>query len=503
MNSGKVILVGAGPGDAGLLTLRGAEAIGAAEVVVYDRLVSDEILDMLPRGAERIFVGKQSGNHAVPQDEINKILLKNALDGKLIVRLKGGDPFLFGRGGEELELLQQNGIAFEVVPGVTSAFAAPAYAGIPVTHRDFCSSVHVITGHARAGGELSIDFPALVKADGTLVFLMGVATMGEITGGLIAAGMAADMPAAIIENGTRPNQRVTLGTVSGIYALARDRGVKSPALLVVGRVCSLGERFDWFGNLPLKGRRIAVTRPRDRAGTLTNRLRALGAEVIAYPCIETEHIERNVPAETALRDIARYKWLALTSPSGVSSLCELLGGLNADARLLAPVKIAAVGSATSDALAEIGLRADFVPEKYSAAALARGLTERVPPAGRVLIFRAEEGAGDLTEILTDAKILYDDIAVYRTKYISEKSAAMAAALRGNELDLVCFTSASTVRGFAESLAAEGVSEKEFSQLTAACIGSATEAAARGRGFKTITAKNASIDELINVILEGK
>ncbi|MDR0862791.1 MAG: uroporphyrinogen-III C-methyltransferase [Oscillospiraceae bacterium] len=498
MGKGKVILVGAGPGDPGLLTLRGAEAIRSAEVVVYDRLVSDEILDMVPPNAERVFVGKRSGEHSVPQEQINELLLRYALDGKLVVRLKGGDPFLFGRGGEELELPQQNGVEFEVVPGITSAFAVPAYAGIPVTHRDFCSSVHVVTGHARAGGELSIDYSALVKTGGTLVFLMGVATMGEITGGLVAAGIAGDTPSAIIENGTRPNQRVTLGAVSDIYALAKEREVVSPALLVVGKVCALGKRFDWFGALPLRGKRIAVTRPRGSAGTLTDKLRALGAEVIAYPCIETEHIADNAAATGALNRISSYKWLALTSPEGVRSLAALLRELGADSRKLAPVKLAAVGAATAAELEKLGLTADFVPERYSAAALAEGLAKRIGRDERALIFRAEDGTEELRDVLGKSGVAHDDIAVYRTRCVSAKRDVMAAALRDKSLDYVCFTSASTVRGFAESLAGE-----DFSSVTAACIGSATAAAARGRGFRTLTARNATIDELVNVILEGK
>ena len=496
MNRGKVILVGAGPGDAGLLTLRGAAAIADADTVVYDRLVSDEILDLIPDSSERIFVGKESGLHAVPQEEINEILLRCALDGKLTVRLKGGDSFLFGRGGEELELLAAHGIPFEIVPGITSAFAAPAYAGIPVTHRDFCSSVHIITGHARENCELSIDFDALVKTKGTLVFLMSISTMDAITSGLIAAGIEPQMPAAVIENGTRPSQRVTLGTVSDITGLACKRAVKSPALLVVGKVCSLHKGFDWFGALPLKGRRIVVTRPRDRAGTLTARLRALGAESMSYPCIETRHIEHNTAAEKTLQSLNNYEWLALTSPQGVASLSQLLDTADLDARSLAAVKIAAIGSETAAALRKIGLRADYVPTEFNATALSNGLSRLVSNGKRVLIFRAAEGTPDLCEILWNNGIDYDDIAVYTTHFTSNKSEAVAAAIHRGEIDFVCFTSVSTVRGFTQSFS--GV---DFNGLKAVCIGASTEKEAKKHGFSTATPPNATLDGMINVLIQ--
>ena len=496
MNRGKVILVGAGPGGAELLTLRGAAAISEADVVVFDRLVSDEILDMIPETTECIFVGKESGNHPVPQRKINEILLKCALDGKITVRLKGGDSFLFGRGGEELELLAQYGIPFEVVPGITSAFAVPAYAGIPVTHRDFCSSVHIITGHSRSDGELSIDFDALVKTRGTLVFLMSIATMDAITSGLLAAGMERDMPAAVVENGARPSQRVTRGTIADICEIVQERNVKSPALLVVGRVCELHERFDWFGALPLKGRRIVVTRPRDRAGTLTARLKALGAEVLGYPCIETRFIEDNVTAEKALKSLNNYAWLAVTSPQGVMSLARLLETLKLDARSLAPVKIAAIGNETAAALKKLGLRADYVPEVYNAIALANGLSERVGSDSRVLILRAVGGTPELCEILRKNGIEYDDIAVYATHYVSEKSAGIAAAIRGGAVDYVCFTSVSTVCGFTGSL--KGV---DFTGLKAVCIGTATEKEALKYGFNTVTPTNATLDAMIDMMIK--
>ena len=280
---GKVILVGAGPGDPGLLTLKGQEALKKAEVVVYDRLVSPAILAMMPESAEKIDVGKEASHHKVPQWQINQILLDKALEGKTVVRLKGGDPFVFGRGGEELEGLAERGVAFEEVPGVTSAIAACAYAGIPVTHRDFCSSLHIITGHAKAGAELTIDFEALVRTRGTLVFLMGVTAMPKIVEGLLRAGMDPDTPAAMVESGTTPAQRRCDATLQTLPERAAAMGIHSPAIIVVGKVCALAKDFCWYDRLPLKGKRILVTRPRDRAGTLSEKLRALGADVTEYP----------------------------------------------------------------------------------------------------------------------------------------------------------------------------------------------------------------------------
>lgn len=251
---GNVILVGAGPGDPGLLTQKGRRALEQAQVVVYDRLVSPDILALIPPGAEKIDVGKESSHHLVPQEQINKILLDKAREGKRVVRLKGGDPFLFGRGGEELELLEENGIPYQVVPGVTSALSVPAYAGIPVTHRDFCSSVHIITGHARAGVRLQINYEALCRAGGTLVFLMGVTALPQICQGLLDAGMSPGMPAAVVERGTLPQQRKVVSTLEQLPQEAKQAQIKSPAVIVVGKVCGLSQRFDWFDRLPLKGR---------------------------------------------------------------------------------------------------------------------------------------------------------------------------------------------------------------------------------------------------------
>lgn len=500
MSRGKVYLVGAGPGDPGLLTIKGEKLLKSAQAVVYDRLVGGEILSLIPETAERINVGKIAGRHPIPQEEINRILLEKAQEGKRVVRLKGGDPFLFGRGGEELELLRENDIPFEVVPGITSAIAVPCYAGIPVTHRDCCSSLHIITGHAKKDGKLHIDFDALVRLKGTLVFLMSVSSMPYILQGLAGAGMGSSTPAAVVENGTLPDQRKIVATLGTLAKKAEDAGVKSPAVLLIGDVCNFHMAFDWFEHLPLHGKTVLVTRPQSRAGTLSEELAGLGARVIPYPCIETEEITDNNPAKDAILNVAAYSWLVFTSPAGAEALGHILEELELDARALAPVKIAAIGKATAEALHKIGLRADFVPDTYDAAHLAKGLCRYAPKGEKVLLLRAEIGTETLTEVLENAGIPFDDIPAYRTHYRSRNSKDVAKLLNRGVVDYVTFTSASTVTGFVQSL--EGV---DFTKVRGVCIGASTEAAAKQYGIQTICAEKAEISALIDAILkeEGK
>ena len=491
---GKVTLVGAGPGDPGLLTRKGLEALRKAEVVVYDRLVSPAILAMMPEKAEHIDVGKQASRHPVPQDQINQILLDKALEGKNVVRLKGGDPFLFGRGGEELELLAQHGVSFEEVPGITSAISAPAYGGIPVTHRDCCSSLHIVTGHQRAGKELDIDFEALVRTKGTLVFLMGVSALPQICKGLLDAGMEPHMPAAVVERGTTPAQRRISATLGTLPAVAEKAQVESPAVIVVGKVCALAEDFDWFDKLPLKGRRVVVTRPRERAGTLSARLRALGADVWEYPCIATVPLDPCPEVDRAMEGLSDYEWLVLTSPAGVEALWQWLEGHGKDARALGGVKLAAIGPGTARALAAHGLKADYVPEVYDAAHLGAGL----PATGRVLALRAEESSPALTEGLARRNIACDDVASYRTVYENPRSQQLREAVEETEGLLVTFTSASTVKGFVSSVGEDA----NFSRMVGMCIGAQTAAEAQKYGIPVRVAREATMDALTDMIVEG-
>ena len=487
---GKVILVGAGPGDPGLLTEKGKKAIAQAEVVVYDRLVSPAILSLMPESAEQIDVGKEASHHKVPQHQINQILLEKAQAGKRVVRLKGGDPFLFGRGGEELERLSEAGIPFEVVPGVTSALSVPAYAGIPVTHRDFCSSLHIITGHAKAGAKLTIDFEALKRTGGTLVFLMGVTALPAICQGLLDAGMEAEMPAAVIERGTTPRQRKLISTL-GALPQAAEAKIESPAIIVVGKVCTLSEKFDWFDALPLKGREIVVTRPRERMGALSEKLRALGAAVTEYPCIETVERAENPALDQAMDHLAQYRYLVFTSPAGPEIFMKRLLARGRDARALAGLKIAAIGPKTAHVLMRFGLKADLVPAVYDSDHLAEAMAE---VAGPVLLCRASRGSDALPKIFSAKGIPFDDIPCYDTRYETPDAATILPLLARDTL--VTFTSASTVEGFVKSLR-----DVDLSHVLGVCIGEKTAEKARGYGIAVRVAREATIESLINCIKE--
>ena len=486
---GNVILVGAGPGDPGLLTEKGRQALEQAQVVVYDRLVSPEILALIPPPAERINVGKEAGHHPVPQERINEILLEKAREGKRVVRLKGGDPFLFGRGGEELELLCQNKIPFQVVPGVTSALAAPAYAGIPVTHRDFCSSVHIVTGHAKAGAPLRIDFEALCRTGGTLVFLMGLGTLPRICHGLLEAGMDPETPAAVVEQGTLPRQRKVISTLTELPSEATAARIQSPAVIVVGKVCSLSDKFDWFDALPLKGKDIIVTRPADRSGTLCQSLRALGASVTAYPCIRTVPREDCPQLEEAIAGLDRFRWLVFTSPAGPEIFFRRLRKSGRDARALAGLKLAAIGPKTAAQLERFGLQADLVPEVFDSAHLAQAMGK---VDGPVLLCRASQGSDALPEIFTKSGIPFRDIPCYDTVYEAPEDAPVGELLKRKVL--VTFTSASTVRGFVESLPGA-----DLSNVLGCCIGPQTAEEAKKYGIAVTVAREATMESLLECI----
>lgn len=493
--AGKVTLVGAGPGDPGLMTVKGLRALRDAEVVVYDRLVSPAVLALIPAGARRIDVGKQAGRHPVPQHRINQILLEEARAGHSVVRLKGGDPFVFGRGGEELETLAQAGAAFEEVPGVTSAVAAAAYAGIPVTHRGCASSLHIITGHAREGAALDIDFEALVRAGGTLVFLMGVTALPVIVRELLAAGMDGRTPAAMVENGTLPSQRRCGAALEDLPARAAEMGIHSPALIIVGEVCALAQRLCWFEGLPLRGKRVLVTRPEDRAGTLSEKLRALGADVTEFPCIRTEAILPCPAMESALERLGAGMWLGFTSAAGVEAFWTCLRGMGRDARTLGGVKLAVVGPAAGKALEACGLAADLIPEVYDAAHMGAALAKEA--AGKVLLLRAEEGSPALTDALAAAGADFEDIPVYRTLYGNPCSARLREELEAGEFDYVTFTSASTVKGFVAAVGADA----DFRRVVGLCIGEQTAGEARKYGIPVRVAEKAAIDALVKLAEE--
>ena len=502
---GKVWLAGAGPGDAGLLSVKAAELIGKADVIVYDALISAELLSMIPNHTEAIYVGKHAGNHPVPQEEINQILVQEAKKGRKVLRLKGGDPFVFGRGGEELETLAREKIPFEVVPGITSSVAVPAYAGIPVTHRDFTSSFHVITGHARKDGTLNIDFDALVRLKGTLVFLMSVSSMEQILRGLMDAGMRPDMPAAVLEKGTTAGQRRVVATVGTLKGESERAGVRTPAIILVGKVCSLSEKLHWAEDRPLGGKQFLLTRPRRNMSSLAGRLKCLGAQVIEMPAIRTEPISPNDLLRRALTrfsEVCEGRWLIFTSPIGVSVFFDALKEMQMDLRSVlggrSGVKIGAIGSATAEALGGYGLIPDIVPEIYSALELGRAVAAHSDKGEYVLIVRAEEGSEDLAPPLEERGLVVNDIPLYRTEYEVNPilREAVVRMIDNGEIDAVTFTSRSTVRGFVR-----GMGEINYSKISAVCIGEQTARAAKEYGMRVEIAEKASMDAMVEKIME--
>ncbi len=473
-----------------LLTIKGKEILQKAQVVVYDRLVGAGILALIPEEAEVIDVGKRAGNHTMPQEEINRLLLEKAQEGKQVVRLKGGDPFLFGRGGEELELLTEHEISFEIVPGITSAISVPAYNGIPVTHRDYTSSLHIITGHKKRGEKLEIDFEALVRLQGTLVFLMGISALSDICQGLVNAGMEKDMPAAVLQQGTTARQKKIIADVSTLPEEAEKQGVETPAIIVVGKVCALGNKFAWYENKPLFGSRILVTRPKERSGTLSQKLREAGAEVVEIPTIKTVPIEENHRFIEELSHLKEYQYLVFTSPAGVKVFFETLKHHNMDIRSIREAKLAAVGPGTRKEIKERGLCCDLVPEIYDGEHLGILLGEHAKSSERILIARAEQGSRQLVEEIakrTEARIT--DLPIYKTVYETHP-------FETGSFDMAVFTSASTVKGFVQS-----VKHLDMKQVQAVCIGQQTERAAKEQGMQTITARQATIDSLVECCIQ--
>ena len=498
MAAGKVWLVGAGPGDIGLFTLKGAAVLQQADVVVYDSLVGEGVLAKIPEHARLINVGKRANHHTMVQEDINKVLLEEAEKGNKVVRLKGGDPFLFGRGGEELELLSENGIPYEIVPGVTSPISVPAYNGIPVTHRDFCSSLHIITGHKRAGQEYDIDFKALTRTKGTLVFLMGIAALEDICKGLLTGGMDPDMPAAVLQKGTTAGQKRVVATVGTLKEEVDRQGIETPAIIVVGKVCSLADKFAWYEKLPLAGWKVLVTRPRQHISKTADFLRQKGAEVLELPSICTVPVEDNSRLYEAFEKLDTYQWIIFTSPAGVEIFFDEMDRKEMDVRSLGQAKIAVIGEGTKKKLKEHHLLADFVPSVYDGDTLGAELAKELQGNEKILIPRAEAGNKKLTELLEQTGAKVDDIATYTTCYEKSRLIDEKKELETGSVDCVVFTSASTVKGFVE-----GTQGLDYTKVKAACIGKQTKSAADAYGMQTRMAKKATIESLIELVEEMK
>ncbi len=479
---GTVYIVGAGPGDEGLITVRGVEALERADVVVYDYLASPRLLDHCRAECERLYVGKVGSEHTLPQTEINELLVHRALGGQTVVRLKGGDPFVFGRGGEEALALARRGIPFVIVPGITAALAAAAYAGIPLTHRGLASTAALITGHEDPLKEASeVDWERLARGAGTLAIYMGVKNLANIVRRILDAGRPPATPAALIRWGTLETQQTLTGSLQEIAGLAEARGFGAPAILVVGEVVALREELRWYDNRPLFGRRIVVTRARSQASQLSRALRERGAEVRELPTIQLEPLEDGSGLEQALGRLGSFGWIVFTSANAVEIFFARLAGRGMDARKLAGLEVAAIGPETAGSLERRGIRPDLVPERFTSEALLEAFAALRPDwRGQRILLPGSEIAGNLLpEGLAKLGAEVVRVATYRNR-VPDYSAGQLEELLAPPPDLVAFTSSSTVAHWAQILRACG-RERLVGQLPGACIGPVTAATAREHG----------------------
>jgi len=500
-----VYLVGAGPGDPGLITARGLELLRRADVVVYDALANPALLEQAPAQAKRIHVGKRAEDHALPQDQINQLLVDQSAQGRLVVRLKGGDPYLFGRGAEEVSFLTRHGVACEVVPGVTAGIAVPAAAGVPVTHRQMASTVTFVTGHEDPNkAESSVDYQSLaglVLAGGTVCFYMGVGRLKAIVEQLRGFGLTGQTPVAVVQWGTMPQQRSVRSNLAMVAQDVSQAGLGAPAIIVVGEVAGMNEPgLDYFTRRPLFGQCIVVTRTRQQASDLRCRLEELGAVVLEAPTIELVPPADWSTVDDAIRDIGRYDWLVLTSANGATALEERLAKMALDGRHLAGVKIAAIGDATAAALRQrLGVRVDLVPPRYVAESLAQAMidTERVE-GKRLLLLCADIARPALPKLLEAAGAQVTELIVYQTKRVEALPEKVVAVLRGGEVDWVTFTSSSTVNNMVGLLGDDrGLLEK----VKIASIGPITSQSIRDWNLEpTVEACTSNIEGLVDALM---
>ncbi|MEO8578851.1 MAG: uroporphyrinogen-III C-methyltransferase [Gemmatimonadales bacterium] len=500
MIDGKVFLVGAGPGDPGLITVRGKQLIDSADAVVYDALANSALL---PPGArttgrpELYYVGKRAGaTDSVTQTEINELLVKLAREGKRVVRLKGGDPFVFGRGSEEAQAMNDSSVPFEVVPGITAGIAAPAYAGIPVTHRGLSTSVTFVTGHEDpTKPSTQTNWTALAKSGGTIVLYMGSKTLPAISDALLKGGMPGEVPAAAIQWGTRPRQRTVVATLETIAAKSAEQNVTSPVIIVIGWSVVLRDELSWFERRPLFGKHIVVTRATQQSQALTEKLRDLGADVFEMPAMQIARLDL-APVRAAIGRLSLYHWLIFTSQNAVSIFWEQLLGEGKDARALAGLKVAAVGPATAGALLERGITVDVIPEKFVSEALLEMLRAREDVSGQEVLYITAEGARDvlpegLKEIGADVAV----IEAYRPIPDGEGAERLSRAIEAGRVDLITFTSGSAVRGYIDA-----VGEDLALRVPAASIGPQTSEVVREVGIEVkAEAKESTIDGLVAAV----
>jgi uroporphyrinogen III methyltransferase/synthase len=498
---GKVYLVGAGPGDPDLLTIKGRECIGKADVLIYDYLASTTLLRHAGSKAEMIYVGKKGGDHTLSQDGINALLVEKARKGYIVTRLKGGDPFVFGRGGEEAEVLIDNEIPFEIVPGVTSAIAAPAYAGIPLTHRDYTATVAFVTGHEDPTKKKSkIDWPSLAQGIGTLVFFMGVKNLPNIRKKLLENGKPKDTPVALVRWGTTSRQKTVTGTLESILKEVKKAGLKAPAIILVGDVVRLRERMQWFEKRPLLGKRIVVTRARQQASELVDRLGQLGAECIECPTIEVAPPDDWTPLDRAIDNIEAYDWLVFTSVNGVQFFFRRLFAKDKDVRALHRIRTASIGPATSQRLLDFGIRSDIIPKTYRAESIIEAFSKQVMQDRRVLLPRASKARPILPQELARMGAMVDEIHAYQTLTVDEGRNDLIRALESGKIDMVTFTSSSTATNFKALLPQEHFPAL-VDNVSIAAIGPITADTAKSLGFSVdLVASKYTIEGLCDAIV---
>jgi len=499
--TGKVFLIGAGPGDPGLLTIKAKECIEAADIVVYDYLASPLLLKYAKREAEVIYVGKKGGDHTLSQDKINLLLIEKAKQGFDVARLKGGDPFVFGRGGEEAQMLLSHGVPYEVIPGVTSAIAAPAYAGIPVTHRDHASFVSFITGHEDPTKEdTSMQWDIYAKSNATLVFLMGVKNLENIVKNLVENGKPSDTPVALVRWGTTPQQQTVTGTLETIVERVRETKLKSPSIIIIGHVVSLRDELAWFDNRPLFGKRIVITRARTQASNLVSQLSKLGAACIEIPTIEISPPEDITPLKESIENLKHYDWIVFTSVNGVKFFFDTLYEMGKDVRALGHLKFACIGPVTKERLRDHGIVSDILPQTYQAESVIEAFSGVEIKNKKILLPRAKVARTILPEELAKMGAKVDEVTAYETHLNQEGKKELMELLKNHEIDAVTFTSSSTVSNFMSFFDSED-EKKLLNNIVFASIGPITSDTARFLGIEPdIEATEFTIPGLIDSLL---
>lgn len=495
--NGKVYIIGAGPGDPELLTLKAKKYIQKADIIIYDRLVSDSILMFSKPDVEYIYVGKKPGFHIVVQSEINKILVTKALEGKIVARIKGGDPFVFGRGGEEIEELLKCNIDYEVIPGITSAIAVPAYAGIPVTHRNYASSFHIITGHEKNKNNDMYEYKKLANLDGTLVFVMGISNMNSIVNELILGGKPQNTPVAIIQNGTTNRQKQIYGNLENICILAKENNIISPAVMVIGKVAELGKTLSWIKTKTLTGKNILVTRSRTQSSVLAEKLIEQGAEVFQCPTIKIVPVEKYNIVDTEISNIEKYKWIIFTSVNGVKHFFERMKHTKTDIRKIKG-DIAVIGEETKKAVEDKGLIVKYIPDKYTSYDLGQGLKTFIKYNDNILLARADIADKNIINILENVGGKCTDLIVYKIMIDNRYQLKLTELLQESKLDYITFASSSTVDNFMKIV---GENNRNFlKNIKIICIGPVTAKKAKEHGLEDIIISDVyTIDGMVDTI----